>query len=417
MKKSFFFTVQKNDAGQYIIPQELAEQFGFADGAKMRVDVSDTEIILSRSTFNLNKIYVEATNACNLGCRTCMRNAWDEPLGQMEWRTYEAVLQGAASCSPLPLLFFGGFGEPLAHPELIRMIAAARGLGIAVELITNGTLLTEKLIQPMIECGVQRVWVSIDGASRESYTDVRLGDQLASVIHNVSLLNSLRKKHPLGYPKIGVAFVAMRRNLHELPEVIRLGKQLGADRFSVSNVYPHTRELVSEGLYARAMQDGNLQSSVWSTEISLPRMDLDANVLDVIGKIYNARTQLQVSQRTVRTGGDSCPFAESGSLAVRWDGEVSPCLPLLHTHENYLCQNLRVSQSFSFGNVNAQPLRAIWERGEYQQFRERLLQFDFSPCVFCNSCNMAEANLEDCFGNLQPACGGCLWAQGFIQCP
>ena len=174
MKKSFFFTVRKNDTGQYVLPQELADQFGFADGAKMRIDVSDTEIILSRSTFHLNKIYVEATNACNLGCRTCMRNAWDEPLGQMDWRTYEAILQGAASFSPLPLLFFGGFGEPLAHPELIRMIAAARSLGIAVELITNGTLLTERLIQPIIECGVQRVWVSIDGASRDSYTDVRL---------------------------------------------------------------------------------------------------------------------------------------------------------------------------------------------------------------------------------------------------
>jgi hypothetical protein len=49
--------------------------------------------------------------------------------------------------------------------------------------------------------------------------------------------------------------------------------------------------------------------------------------------------------------------------------------------------------------------------------RERLLAFDFAPCTVCNSCDMADENLEDCFGSTAPACGGCLWAQGFIQCP
>jgi MoaA/NifB/PqqE/SkfB family radical SAM enzyme len=62
-------------------------------------------------------------------------------------------------------------------------------------------------------------------------------------------------------------------------------------------------------------------------------------------------------------------------------------------------------------------LMDIWNNPEYVALRERLQEFDFSPCTFCNSCEMAESNKEDCFGNIQPACGGCLWAQGFIQCP
>jgi hypothetical protein len=49
--------------------------------------------------------------------------------------------------------------------------------------------------------------------------------------------------------------------------------------------------------------------------------------------------------------------------------------------------------------------------------RQRLEAFDFSTCTACNSCEMAGGNQEDCFGNSLPACGGCLWAQGFIQCP
>jgi hypothetical protein len=38
-------------------------------------------------------------------------------------------------------------------------------------------------------------------------------------------------------------------------------------------------------------------------------------------------------------------------------------------------------------------------------------------CRTCNSCDLPDINNEDCFGNVHPACGGCLWSQGFVQCP
>ena len=46
--------------------------------------------------------------------------------------------------------------------------------------------------------------------------------------------------HGSGLPRLGIAFVAMKRNIADLPEVIRLGQRLGADRYSVSNVLAHT---------------------------------------------------------------------------------------------------------------------------------------------------------------------------------
>ena len=77
----------------------------------------------------------------------------------------------------------------------------------------------------------------------------------------------------------------------------------------------------------------------------------------------------------------------------------------------------REAVEHTFGNVNEQPLAAIWQSEAYRAFRERLWAFDFSPCVTCNSCELSDSNQEDCFGNLAPTCGGCLWAQGFIRCP
>jgi hypothetical protein len=53
----------------------------------------------------------------------------------------------------------------------------------------------------------------------------------------------------------------------------------------------------------------------------------------------------------------------------------------------------------------------------YVAYRRRVLSFAFAPCTFCGGCELSETNQEDCLGNVFPACGGCLWAQGVIQCP
>jgi MoaA/NifB/PqqE/SkfB family radical SAM enzyme len=108
---------------------------------------------------------------------------------------------------------------------------------------------------------------------------------------------------------------------------------------------------------------------------------------------------------------------DKGSVSIRFDGAVSPCLPLLHTHISLLGENVRRSHAHAIGNVQDRSLLALWNDPAYVKLRMRLDDFDFSPCAFCNSCQMAESNEMDCFGSDQPACGGCLWAQGFIQCP
>ncbi|MBU4000795.1 MAG: SPASM domain-containing protein, partial [Proteobacteria bacterium] len=68
-------------------------------------------------------------------------------------------------------------------------------------------------------------------------------------------------------------------------------------------------------------------------------------------------------------------------------------------------------------NLKDRKLLDIWNDEPYAAFRKRVKAFDFSPCVSCASCEWAEANEEDCTGNTFPTCGGCLWAQGLVQCP
>lgn len=371
----------------------------------------------SNTTDKLEKVYIEPTNACNLDCRTCMRNVWDENPGYMDLGVFSKIILDLNRFDPKPMIFFGGYGEPLSHPNILDMIGMAKYLGFTVELITNGTLLIPAVAAKLVSLCIDRIWVSLDGSTRERYADVRLGDELPQVIANLEELLRLRTISIPELPKLGIAFVAMKRNISDLPAVIQLGKRLGADMFSISNVLAHTKELQQEVLYQKSLYFMDDSPSHWMPKIQLPRMDLNESTQLPLIKIMKSRNNFGLARKDISTGSNSCPFIESNSTSIRWDGSVSPCLPLLHSHESYLDDSLRKSYSFSVGNVKDKSLNEIWNDQPYQQLRDRLKIFDFSPCTYCNSCEMAEANLEDCFGNAQPACGGCLWAQGFIQCP
>jgi hypothetical protein len=146
-------------------------------------------------------------------------------------------------------------------------------------------------------------------------------------------------------------------------------------------------------------------------------MDVQSRTLKAMGEVMKDLNQLEITESMLNRNVNQCPFIERGSLAVRWDGKVSPCLPLLYTHHYYLGDRDRTSREYFVGDVHECDLLSIWNVQEYRELRKRLQDFDFSPCTICNSCEMASENMEDCFGNVQPSCGGCLWAQGLIRCP
>lgn len=403
-----------NVEGNLILPPELAKRLGWTPGETLRLDLNGETATLSRGVDHLAKVYLEPTDRCNLNCRTCMRNVWNEPMGMMTSETFEHVLASLADFDPPPLVFFGGFGEPLLHPHILEMVSAVRALNCPVELITNGILLDENKASALVAAGLNRLWVSLDGASPEKYADVRLGAALPQVIAHLQRFADLRENSST---RLGVAFVAMRRNIDDLPQVLMLGKELGADMFSVSNVLAHTGELCGQMLYAHSMGDSQLQPSGGHPKVSLPRMDVNEDTLPALTAALQSGFNLHFSGADWSRRANRCPFIEAGSTAIRWDGAVSPCLPLMHTHTGYLDTRPRTSMTYVVGNLAQNKLREIWLEPEYHDLRLRLRAFDFSPCTFCNACDLADRNEEDCFGNTSPACGGCLWAQGFIQCP
>ena len=79
--------------GRLVIPAEIAESYGMTTGARLRVEADGNHLRLHRPVTHLAKIYLEPTNRCNINCRTCMRNAWDAPLGRMSAGTFDHILE------------------------------------------------------------------------------------------------------------------------------------------------------------------------------------------------------------------------------------------------------------------------------------------------------------------------------------
>lgn len=406
-----------DDQGRLTLPPEAAKRFGLIPGSTFEIEELDQKLTLHSPNSFLRRINLEPTNQCNLGCLTCMRNVWNEPAGWMSSSTFSKILSDLQEFTPPPMIYFGGYGEPFSHPEILSMLQQAKSSGASVEIITNATLLDEETISTLCQIGIHRLWVSIDGATPASYADIRLGDALPGVIASLEFLAKHKANLGLTEPRLGIAFVAMRRNIADLPAVIQLGARLGADQFSVSNVLAHTPELRQEILYETALDLGAQRTTENLPRINLPRLDFTletkGTLLQLLGGPYRLSTENQSLAPAVRV----CPFVEDGSLTIRWDGAVSPCPPLLHTHTHFLENHPRLSKAFSVGDLMQQSLKEIWLSEAFLELRGILHDFDFSPCATCNACEMSHQNLEDCLGNLHPTCGGCLWAQGLIKCP
>jgi len=402
--------------GRLVADPSDSRQLGLRPGDALRIETGDPLWVARRPVSNLARVYVEPTNACNLTCSTCVRNVWSAESGFMTEETFDALLRGLAALPRPPVLFFGGFGEPLAHPRILPMLEEARSAGAEVELITNGILLGDEVRRALVSLGLRRLWVSIDGATPAAYRDVRIGDALPEILANLAAFRALREASPGRSTRLGLVFVAMRRNLGQLPDVVKLGRAAGMDRLLVTNVLAYTDDLKDETLYDEGLAPGD-GDSLERTAILLPRLEPSGAVREALAAVVDGGpVDLRPRLSAVR-GRNFCPFVERGTTSVRWDGTVSPCLALLYDHDYWLGDRRRHSHASAVGNVRDRSLADVWADPAYVELRRRAQAFDFSPCSSCNTCEMADDNSRDCSGSPLPACGGCLWAQGLIQCP
>ena len=363
------------------------------------------------------KVYVEPTSRCNLNCRTCMRRTWQEPVGDMSWDVFEALVTGLAEMPGPHTVAFAGIGEPLVHPRFAEMVALAHAAGLRTEVTTNALLLTADLAHELRRVGLDQLVVSVDGASDDSYGAVRSGASLERLVDNLRALRDYSTPYYSSRVRIGMEFVAMRSTIADLPRMGRIAALIGASFVMVSNVLPYSAELVDEVLYGRvATAAEGSEGSAWSPRWSLPRMDVNDLTEGPLRELLRGVPNVDLLDIGLDSRNNVCPFVSAGALAVGWSGRVSPCPPLTHSYPVFVMGREKHMRAWEIGKLPDDSLADLWQRREYRDFRRRVLDFDFSPCTDCGGCDLAETNEEDCFGNHFPVCGDCLWARGIIRC-
>src|SRR5208282_1523442 len=122
----------------------------------------------------------------------------------------------------LPILVLSG-GEPLFRKDIFELASYGRDCGLRVALATNGTLVTKELAHKIVDVGVRRVSISLDGADAATHDAFR---GIPGAFDQA--LRGLRNLKELGM-SVQINMTIARHNAHQLPAVLEMARQLGAD--------------------------------------------------------------------------------------------------------------------------------------------------------------------------------------------
>lgn len=420
-----------------------------------------------------SKLFVEITTKCNLRCGMCVKQSGDKGImeGSMSLDMFGAL---SPAFPYLEALVLNGIGESLLHPHLEAFIQKAKMLlpvGAWVGFQTNGMLLNDRRASSLVEAGLDRICLSLDAVSHDSFRSIREGGEVRDVESAFDALRKAKDRHGRHDLSMGIEFVLMRDNLTELPAAIRWAARQGATFALVTQLLPYQKTLVSQAVYdtntagaisvykrwkAKAKANGVDIRRHFDIFMKYSKTDEDLRILGFVEQMKNdASSQgitLHLERLFVRDeewfgkveevfeearqianqeGIDiklpgtapkntrKCEFVEENSTFVSWEGNVQPCYFLWHRHRCYVGGWEKHVKPWAFGNLREKDIIEIWNDQNYRSFRETVLNYNFPFCFDCSFalCDYVQGQdfEQDCYVENVP-CGACLWCTGLFQC-
>jgi len=192
--------------------------------------------------------YIELSNYCNLRCQMCGQSYFDSHGGKRLHMAREAYQEILKVLPYLDETTVTGFGESLLSPYFWELMELLPWGGVK-KLITNGILIHRETTERLMKFPINDYTISFEAIDRETYEFVRSGDHLDQVVGNLRDLDANRKQAGRNDVHIMLAFVAMKRNIEQLPEFVRRAKQYGADTVQVSFLHVTRPHLIEQSLY------------------------------------------------------------------------------------------------------------------------------------------------------------------------
>lgn len=284
---------------------------------------------------------VEPTTACNLKCPECPSGlrSFTRPTGKMDAHVFNNLIDELHET--LFYLIFYFQGEPYLHPQLLEMIRYAADKNIYTATSTNAHFITEEVAEQTVKSGLDRMIISIDGATQATYESYRKEGKLEKVLEGTRNMVAAKKKLRSSTPHLVWQFLVVRPNEHEIGEIKKLAREYGVNKvaFKTAQIYDY--------------EQGN--------EL-IPTIDKYSRYSKKADGSYSAKNKML----------DEC-WKMWHSSVVTWDGKVVPCCFDKDAHHE-------------LGNVQDADFEAVWHSRQYESFREQLLN-SRSDIEMCKNCS------------------------------
>lgn len=284
---------------------------------------------------------IEPTTACNLGCPECPSGLkqFTRPTGKLDLELHEKMLDQLGKQVFYINYYFQG--EPFLHPKFLELIKAANKRNVYTATSTNAHFINEQKALDIVNSGMDRIIVSIDGLTQETYEQYRKKGQLEKVIKGTEHLIEAKKKLNSKTPNIIFQFLVVKPNEHEVKDIFKLGKKLGVNevRLKTAQLYDY--------------KNGNPL---------MPKNEKYSRYKLTKDGTYKPKYKLL----------DHC-WRMWSSTVLTWDGKVVPCCFDKDAHH-------------VLGGIDETSFKSIWNNEKYMNFRKAVFT-DRQNIDICKNCS------------------------------
>jgi len=345
-------------------------------------------IAVGRPFMGPQVVSLETTHHCNLACSFCESHGFflDQPITKsrtyiggrrkMDLATIQRVVGELAEVGT-DLVELSGKGDPIAHPELTDIVKAIKDAGLGCALVTNATMAKPDLAPTLIERGLDRLNVSLNAGSRESYLASNHKDLWDKAVAFLATVVKLKKEAGVSNPWIRISHVVSKENVFDVDNMVQICADLGVDEVC---------------WYVMGELEGTHHLQLDESEVSriVGSVDRYSKILDDAGVTHAFPAYAKdLAQRTSEGAPEqNNPLQKKLPCYEGWmfcvispDGQVMPCC---YCEESVL------------GNINDKSFGEIWFGDEYKQFRKDSLNIPKTGRWICKecftSCNRAMEN-------------------------
>jgi radical SAM protein with 4Fe4S-binding SPASM domain len=343
------------------------------------------------------------THKCNLNCKHCYSNSGELQEEELTTQQAFAVVEQLADAGVTALAFSGG--EPLSRRDFFEVANYAVKSGLYVSLATNGTMLTRENVKKLKQTGIHYVEISIDGATAKTHDTFR--GVPGAFEKAVNGLNNCVEADLCAC----IATTATKSNLEEMPAIVSLAEEIGAERFTYFNFIPTGRgkKYFDQDLSAEERENlmryllnrmsSGCKTTILTTAPQLARVALQCQGLGGTGEVTMSMAHMQ----TARVSKKAVPLADfiggcgAGRLycSLSPQGDVHPCVFL----------------PINVGNLKTEKFQDIWLNSKlFGALRNRgNLKGACGKCAYkyiCGGCRARSAAYHD--GDMLNSDPGCI---------